>query len=161
MSRVRIPSPAPTPSVRARTIQGVEGRQLRDRNAILIDLVGVAGLMAFFAGLVLLQDSDKLGFDPNAALQGVLGQLSVTLPTAVLVLGATALELAAGLVLARLLRNKPFDSLAEAAVAAFVAAVIKDTFLLGTLAAFGAFRSPVLIAIDVAIVAAGMWLAPV
>ncbi|HJP88083.1 MAG TPA: hypothetical protein VJ850_03505 [Candidatus Limnocylindrales bacterium] len=139
----------------------MEGRQLRDRDAILIDLVGVAGLVAFFAGLVLLQDSDKLGFDPTAALNGVLGQLGATVPAAVLVLGATALELAAGFVLARLLRNKPFDSLAEALVASMVAAVIKDTFLLGTLAAVGAFRSPVLIAIDVAIVAAGLWLAPV
>ncbi|HET7180984.1 MAG TPA: hypothetical protein VFI15_02000 [Candidatus Limnocylindrales bacterium] len=136
----------------------MEGRQLRDRDAILIDLVGVAGLMAFFAGLVLLQDSDKLGFDATAALNGVLGQLAVTLPAAILVLGATALELAAGLVLARLLRTKPFDSLAEAAVAAMVAAVIKDTFLLGTLAAVGAFRSPELIAIDLAIIAAGLWL---
>ena len=139
----------------------MEGRQLRDRDAILIDLVGVAGLMAFFAGLVLLQDSTNLGFDATAALNGVLGQLSVTLPAALLVLAVMALELAAGFVLARLLRNRPFDSIADAAPAAFVAAVIKDTFLLGTLAAAGAFRSPVLLAIDVAIVAAGMWLHPV
>lgn len=144
-----------------RTIPGVEGRQLRDRDAILLDLVGVAGLMAFLAGLISLQGSDKLGFDPSAALDGVLGQLSVTLPAGILVLAASALELAAGLVLVRLLRRRPFDSLAEAAVGAMVAAVIKDTFLLGTLGAFGAFRGPILIGIDVAILAAGLWLAPV
>lgn len=138
----------------------MEGRQLRDRDAILIDLVGVAGLMAFVAGLVLLQNSDKLGFDPNAALEGVLGQLSITLPDAVLLLGATALDLVAGLVLVRLLRRRPFDSLAEAAIAGMAGAVVKDTFLLGTLAAFGAFRAPVLIAIDVAVIAAALWLAP-
>jgi hypothetical protein len=144
-----------------RTIPGVEGRQLRDRDAILIDLAGVAGLMAFIGGLVVLQDSRHLGFDPNAALQGVLGQLSVTLPAAILVLGATLLELAAGLVLVRLLRRGPFQSLGEAAVAAMVAAVIKDTFLLGTLGAFGAFRMPVLIGIDVVIIVAGLWLTPI
>ena len=160
VSRSTSPS-ADSASPRARTIPGVEGRQLRDRDSVLIDLIGVAGLMALLAGLVLLQDSKNLGFDPNAALEGVLGQLSVTLPAAVLVFGAAALDLAAGLVLARLLRNKPFDSLAEAVVAAMVAAVIKDTFLLGTLGAFGGFRAPVLIAIDVAILAAGIWFFPV
>jgi hypothetical protein len=165
MSRVRIPSPAPTSSAdprlsAPRTIPGVEGRQRRDRDAIPI-VVGLAGLIAFFAGLVLLQHSDDLGFDLSAALTGVLGQVAVTVPAAVLVLGATALELAAGVVLARLLRKQPFDGVAEALVAAMVAAVIKDTFLLGTLAAFGAFRGPVLIAIDVAIIASGLWLTPV
>jgi hypothetical protein len=138
----------------------VEGRQLRDRDAILIDLIGVAGLVAFAAGLVILQTSDKLGFQFDAAISGVLGQLGVTLPAAALVLGACALELAAGLVLVRLLRTAPFDSLAEAGLAAMVGAVIKDTLLLGTLGAFGMFRGPALIGIDVAIIAAGLWLAP-
>jgi hypothetical protein len=135
----------------------VEGRQLRGRESIALDLVGVVGLSAFLGGLVMLQSSDKLGFDPAEALNGVLSQLSITLPAAVLVLAATALELATGLVLARAARTRPFDSLADALLAAMVAAVLKDTLLLGTLAAFGLFRAPVLIAIDVLIVAA-LWL---
>lgn len=135
----------------------MEGRQLRGRESIALDLVGVVGLSAFLGGLVMLQGSDKLGFDAAEALNGVLGQLAVTLPAAVLVLGATALELATGLILARSIRARPFDSIADALLAAMVAAVLKDTLLLGTLAAFGLFRAPVLIAINVVVLAA-LWL---
>jgi hypothetical protein len=102
----------------------VEGRELRSRDAIALDLVGVVGLSAFLLGLVWLQTSKELGFDAGEALSGVLGQLAVTLPAALLVLGASALEIAAGLVLARVARNRPFDSVAEALIAAMVAAVL-------------------------------------
>jgi hypothetical protein len=139
----------------------VEGRQLRDRDAIALDLVGVAGITAFLVGLLWLQTSEKLGFDPGGALDGVLGQLSVTLPAALLVLGATALELAAGLVLARAARRVPFDSLAEALIAAMVAAVLKDTVLLGVLGQFGLFVAPVLLAVDLAIVLGALFAEPI
>ncbi len=132
-------------------------RAFRGRDAIAVDLVGVAGILAFFLGLTWLQASEQLAFDPGAALDGVLSQLAVTLPAAILILGATALELAAGLVLARQVRRRPFDSSAEALLAAMVAAVIKDTFLLGTLAAAGLFLQPVLVAVDVVIIGAGIW----
>jgi hypothetical protein len=135
----------------------VEGRQLRSRDAIALDLVGVVGLSAFLLGLVMLRASRELGFDPGDAFDGVLSQLAVTLPAAVLVLAATVLELAAGLVLARAARSRPFDSVAEALIGAMVAAVLKDTLLLGLLGGFGLFRAPVLIWVDVAIVAA-VWL---
>src|SRR4029079_16728062 len=65
--------------------------------------------------------------------------------------------LGAGLVLARAVRNKPFDSVAEALLAAMVAAVLKDTLLLAPLAAPGVFGAPVLLAIDTVVIAA-MWL---
>ena len=132
----------------------MEGRPVRDREAIALDLIGVAGLAAFLVGLTWLQGSDKLGFDYGAALDGVLGQLAVTLPAAFWVLAASALELAAGLVLARATRRTPFDSIAEALIVAMVASVLKDTLLLGTLAAFGLFRAPLLIGIDVLLIAA-------
>jgi hypothetical protein len=134
----------------------VEGRQLRDRDAIALDLVGVAGITAFLAGLIWLQGSEKLGFDAGGALAGVLGQLSVTFPAALLVLGATALELAASLVLARGARRGPFDSLPEALLAAMVAAVLKDTVLLGVLGPFGLFVAPVLLAVNLAVVLAAL-----
>ncbi len=139
----------------------MEGRQLRDREAIALDLVGVVGLSAFFLGLTWLQANAELGFDPGGALSGVLGQLSVTLPAAILVLGATALELGAGLVIARAARRRPFDSVAEALLAAMVGAVLKGALLVGTLAAFGLFLAPILIGIDVAIVAVALFLPPV
>jgi hypothetical protein len=132
--------------------------RLRERNGVALDLVGAVGLVALLAGLVVLSTSKELGFDPGRALDGILSQLAVTLPAALLVLGASALELAAGLVIARAARNRPFDSVAEALIASMVAAVLKDTLLLGTLAAVGAFRQPVLIGIDVGIVVAALWL---
>ncbi|HYK95109.1 MAG TPA: hypothetical protein VE011_04455 [Candidatus Dormibacteraeota bacterium] len=135
--------------------------RFRDREAIALDLVGVVGLVALLAGLVALRTSKELGFDAGVALEGILSQLAVTLPAALLVLGASALELGAGLILARAARNRPFDSVAEALIASMVAAVVKDTLLLGTLAAVGAFRQPVLIAIDVVIVAAALGLPPI
>jgi hypothetical protein len=134
----------------------VEGRTFRERDSVALDLVGVAGLTALLLGLTWLQTSDKLGFDAAKALEGVLGQLAVTVPAAILVLGATALELATGVVLARSLRRTPFDSIADAGLAAMVAAVLKDTLLLGTLGAFGLFIAPILIVMDVAIVLIGL-----
>ncbi|MEA2673042.1 MAG: hypothetical protein QOI92_234, partial [Chloroflexota bacterium] len=135
--------------------------RFRERDAVALDLVGVVGLVALLAGLVTLQTSKELGFDAGAALSGILSQLAVTLPAAVLVLGASALELGAGLVLARAVRTRPFDSVAEALVAAMIAAVLKDTLLLGTLAAVGGFRQPVLIAIDLLIVLAAVAPSPI
>jgi hypothetical protein len=135
----------------------MEGRRLRDRDAIALDLVGVAGLAAFLIGLAWLRTSDQLGFDVGAALDGVASQLAMTIPAALLVLAASALELAAGLVLARLARRTPFESIAEALIAAMVAAVLKDTVLLGVVGAVGLFRAPFLIGIDALIIVAALW----
>src|SRR6185369_15020774 len=113
-----------------------------------LDLIGIVGLVAFVIGLTWLQSSKNLCFDFGGAVDGVLGQLAVTGPAALLILGASSLELAAGLILARAARNGPFDSLSEAAIAAMVAAVLKDTLLLGMLAAFGLFLAPILAGVD-------------
>ncbi len=139
----------------------MEGRRLRDRDAIALDLVGVVGLAAFLLGLIWLRSSEDLGFDAGGALDGILSQLAVTLPAALLVLGATALELAAGLVLARAARRQPFESVAEALLAAMVAVVLKDTVLLGLLGGFGLFVAPVLLGANVAIVVGGFWVSPI
>jgi hypothetical protein len=136
----------------------VEGRRLRNADAIALDLVGVIGLAAFLLGLTWLRSSENVGFDFGEALNGVISQLAVTLPAALLVLGATVLELAAGLVLARATRSRPFDSVAEALIVAMVAAVLKDTLEIGLLGAFGLFRAPVLIGVDFLIVMAALWL---
>ena len=135
----------------------MSARRFREPETVALDVVGIAGLAAFLIGLTWLQTSNRLGFDPGAAFAGVLGQLVVTLPAAILIFGATALDLAAGLVVARAARRDPFDSLSDALLAAMVAAVLKDTLLLGTLAAAGLFRARFLIGIDVALVAAA-WL---
>jgi hypothetical protein len=152
-------SPVDLGTALPRTIRRMSGSRFRTREGIALDLVGIGGLAAFLLGLTWLQGSDKLSFDLGEALDGITGQLSITLPAALLVLGASALELAAGLVLARAARREPFDSAAEALLASMVAAVLKDTLLLGTLAAVGWFRAPLLIGLDLAIVAA-LWAPP-
>ena len=136
------------------------GRQLRDREAIALDLVGVIGLSAFLLGLVMLQASEELGFDVGEALSGILEQLPVTLTAALLILVASGMELAAGLVLARAARRRPFDSVADALIASMVAAVLKDTLLIGLLGGFGLFRAPVLIGIDLLVLLAAASFAP-
>ncbi|HJW22642.1 MAG TPA: hypothetical protein VJ506_09455 [Candidatus Limnocylindrales bacterium] len=124
-----------------------------------IDLIGVLGLAALVVGLWMLRTSDQLGFDVGQAAAGVASQLSVTLPAAAIVVAACGLELAAGLILARLARRDPFASLAEAGIAAFVALVLKDAFVLGLLGGFGLFRAPVLVAIDASLLVSA-WRGP-
>jgi hypothetical protein len=134
------------------------GIGLRDREAIAVDLIGVVGLAALAAGLLALQTSKEIGFDVGAAVSGTVAQLSVTLPAALLVLAAAGLELAAGLVVARLARRVPFESLTEAAIASLVATTLKGALLIGLLGGFGLYRGPILIAIDVLILVWGRWL---
>src|SRR4051794_1065888 len=135
-----------------------EGLGLRDREAIAVDLIGVVGLAALALGLLALRTSKEIGFDVGAAASGTLSQLAVTLPAAMLVLLAAGLELAAGLVLSRLARRLPFESLTEAAIAALVATTLKGALLIVLLGGFGLYRDPILIAIDVAILVWGRWL---
>ena len=135
----------------------MEGRQLRDRDAIALDLVGVAGITAFFIGLIWLQTSENLGFDAGGAIEGVISQLPITASAGLLVLIATAIELGAGLVLARAARRSPFDSVAEALIASMVAAVLKDTLLLGLLAGFGLFQFSLLLGLNLAVMVAGVF----
>ncbi|HSL97334.1 MAG TPA: hypothetical protein VK831_02060 [Candidatus Deferrimicrobiaceae bacterium] len=129
------------------------GSGLRDREDIALDLVGVAGLTALAAGLVLLAPSEELGFDAGAAVSGMLGQLSTTVPAAVAVAAVAVFDLAAGLTVARLARRTPFASLGEAITWATVGAVLKNVVLLGLLGGLGLFRAPVLWVVDGALVA--------
>ena len=127
---------------------------------IALDLVGVFGLAAFLMGLLLLRRSEDIGFDFGGAFDGVISQLPFTIVSGVLVLLATGFELGAGLILARAARRRPFDSIAEALIAAMVAAVIKDTFLLGLLGGFGLFIAPVLLGINAVLILAALPVLP-
>jgi hypothetical protein len=133
---------------------------LRDRDSIALDLIGVAGLTATALGLTLLAPSKRIGFDAGAAIAGVVGQLPTTLPAAVLVLSVALAELGAGLVLARAIRRGPFDSIADALLAAGVATVLKDVAALSILGQVGAFRQPILAVIDVALLVVGWRIRP-
>lgn len=129
------------------------GSELRDREDIALDLVGVAGLTALAAGLVLLGPSPQLGFDAAAAVGGMVDQLGTTLPAAIVVGLIAALEVASGLTVARLARRMPFRSAGEAIAWATVGTVVKNVALLGLLGWLGLFRAPVLLLVDGVLVA--------
>jgi len=134
--------------------------RLRDREEIARDLVGVVGLTALAIGLVILAPTKALGFDGDRALQGILDELPVTLPAALLMLVVTAVDLGAGLVIARLVRRTPFDSVTDAALSAMVATVLKDLAFLAILGQIGLFRWPILWVADVLLLAAAWRLRP-
>jgi hypothetical protein len=134
--------------------------RLRDRDDIARDLVGVAGLTALAIGLVILAPTKALGFNADHALKGILDALPVTLPAALLMLVVTAVDLGSGLVIARLVRRTPFDSITDAALSAMVATVLKDLAFLAILGQIGLFRSPILWVADVLILAAASRVRP-
>lgn len=104
-----------------------------------LDLVGLAGIAGLVGGAAWLADGE-LGFDLAAALGALGGLLPETLPAAVLVLAAVALNLAAGGVLARLVLGVPFRTRADAVLAAFATAVLLDLALLVVLGGLGIYR---------------------
>ena len=126
----------------------------RDSRAVIVDLAAFTGLAGIAVGAVLLGPTD-LGFDGTAALAALLSWIPITLPIAIIVLAASAVDVGAGIVLARAVRGRPFERLDEALLHGFVAAVVKDAALLGLLAGFGLFSQPVLIGAHAAILAAG------
>lgn len=132
----------------------IEPRGGRTPDSIALDLIGLVGLVAIGIGLTLLA-SGPMGFDPQGVAAGIMSQLPTTLPAAVLVLGASAVNVAAGAVLARLARRSAFPSLGEAILAGFVGAVLLDVVLLFGLGGVGWFRLPVVLVAHLVILAAG------
>lgn len=125
------------------------------REALALGLLGLVGVVATAVGLALLAPSDAIGFQLGPAVDGILGELGTTVPATALVSAVALLELATGLVLARLARRLPFESVAEALLAASVATVLKDLLELSVLGQVGLFRAPLLALIDVVVLVAG------
>ncbi|MEO8229828.1 MAG: hypothetical protein ABI628_08715 [Chloroflexota bacterium] len=138
----------------------IEPRGGRTPDAIALDLIGLLGLVAVGIGLTLLA-SGPMGFDPQGVAAGILSQLPTTLPAAVLVLGASSLNLAAGAVLARLARRSAFPSFGETILAGFVGAALLDVTLLFGLGWAGWFRPPVVVVAHLVILAVGWCARPV
>ena len=122
--------------------------------------VELAGLLAFAGGVIVLRQTD-IGGDPMSALAAIATQASVTVPAAILVLGAAVLNLAAGAVLMRLLSGSPYAGVAQAALAGLVGAVILDLGLLATLGSVGLFSWPFLLVANLAVLALGLRTRPV
>ena len=98
------------------------------------------GFGLLFAGIEVVRASQNLGFSYDGAINGVLSQLAVTGPAAILVSAATTANILAGAVALRLLGTPPFRSLSDMILAGFAAAVVLDAatlFLLGSVGFFG------------------------
>lgn len=138
----------------------VAGAPAERNEALARQVVDGAGLIALVAGLVVLRATD-IGGDPVAALAAVAAQLPLTLPAAVLVTTAATLNLAGGVVLVRILVGRPLEGLRQAALAGLVGAVVFDLVLMSALGAVGAFRWPVLLAAQLALLGLGLLVRPV
>lgn len=112
----------------------------RSRDVRQLSLVLLGGFVLLFAGLDVVSVSPDWGFTYGGALSGVLSQLAVTGPAAMLVAAATAANILAGAVVLRLTGAPTFRSLTDLALAGFATAVVLDAaalFLLGSLGLFG------------------------
>jgi len=140
----------------------VEARPVdRDPRSVVLGLAALVGLAGTVAGAVLLGPTD-LGFDRSLAIAALVAWLPTTLPIAIIVLVASAADIGAGIVLARVIRGRPFERFDEALLQGFVAAVVKDVALLGLLAGVGLFDQLVLGIVHAAILVAGVvWPRPV
>lgn len=123
---------------------------------MLVNLVGLVGLAV---GLALLQGS-AVAFTLGGTLGGIVSQLGTTLPAAVAVFLATAMNVGAGAVLVRIIRWSPFGSVAELALSGLVAAIVLDAVLLFAVGPFGLFRPLTLAIVNLAILSAGVFVRP-
>ena len=125
-----------------------------------LQLVYLLGLMAVAAGVYVLRDTN-IGADAGHALSAVATQLPVTLVPAIVILVLTAFNIAAGAVLVRAIAGAPFGGVAQAALCGLAGAVLLDTTLMATVGLFGLFTLPVLLVVNVAVLAAGWRLRPI
>lgn len=122
---------------------------------MFVDIAALIGLAGIAVGSAILGPTD-LGFDRAKAIAALFTWIPVTLGPGLLVLAVAILEVAAGAVIARAIRRRPFRRLDEAALQGFALAALKSVGLLGILGASRLFSQPILIALDVAILIAGV-----
>jgi hypothetical protein len=119
-----------------------------------ISIVLLIGFGLLFAGLEVVRVSPDWGFSYGGAVNGVLSQLVVTGPAAVLIAAATTANILVGAFVLRLLGTPAFRSLSDLLLAGFTAAVVLDAVTLFTLGSAGFFGWPELLALH-AIAASG------
>jgi hypothetical protein len=126
----------------------------RSRDVRQLSLVLLGGFVLLFAGLEVVSVSPDWGFTYDGALSGVLSQLAVTGPAAVLVAAATAANILAGAVVLRLTGAPVFRSLTDLVLAGFATAVVLDAATLFLLGSVGLFGWPELILLHAAVAVA-------
>jgi hypothetical protein len=116
--------------------------------------------VALVVGVATRQADPSEGFSAGGALAGLASQLPTTLPAAILVAIAMLLDLTAGAVLLRLVRQAPFVTWSDLLLGGFAGAVLLDALLLFTLGGAGLFRQQTLAIVLAALVVAGLGVRP-
>ncbi len=129
---------------------------VRDRG---LDGLGVVAVAAILVGIRML-DGTGIGSTWEGAWDGVASQLPVTLPAALIVLGTTAVQLAAGSVVVRAMRGRPYRSVIDALLGALVGAVTIGLVALMLLGSLGWFRVPALLLLNGVIIGLGWFVRP-
>ena len=114
----------------------------------------LVGCGLLIAGLEVVRVSPLWGFTYSGAMSGVLPQLSVTGPAAVLIAAATAANVLAGAVALRLLGGPAYRGLSELALSGFAAAVVLDAGVLFVLGSAGLLGWPELLALHATVAVA-------
>ena len=138
---------------RLATTSGLPGRR-RLAPGAEAPLLGLA-TVALLAATAWRAADPSTGADVGAALAATAAQLPVTLPAAVLVSAAMALDVAAGAAVLRLARRAPFAGWGDAALAGLAGAVVLDVALVSVLGGLGWFRPVPIAAVLLATTAAG------
>ena len=115
---------------------------------------------ALVVGVATRQADPIEGFSAGGALAGLTSQLPTTLPAAILVAIAMLLDLTAGAVLLRLVRQAPFATWSDLLLGGFAGAVLLDALLLFTLGGAGMFRQQTLAVVLAAMAVAGLGVRP-
>jgi hypothetical protein len=118
-----------------------------------LSVVLLFGLLVLGAGLEIVRVSPQWGFTYDGAVSGILSQLPVTGPAAVLLAVATAANVLAGAVVLRLAGAPAFRSLSDLALAGFATAVFLDSATLFLLGSAGLFGWPELLLLHAAVAA--------
>ncbi len=122
-----------------------------------LSAVLLLGMLMLLAGLEVVRTTPELDFTYDGAIEGILSQLAITGPAAVLVALATTANVLAGAAALRLAGAPAFRSPTDMVLAGFTTAVILDAGTLFLLGSAGLFGWPELVLLHAA-VAIG-WLA--
>jgi hypothetical protein len=112
----------------------------RSTLSLALSVVLLVGLGLLVAGLEVVRVSQDWGFTYEGAVAGILSQLAVTIPAALLVSVATAANILVGAIVLRFSGAPAFRRLSDLVLAGFATAVVIDSallFLLGWLGLFG------------------------
>jgi hypothetical protein len=128
----------------------------RNSDVASMSVVLISGFGLLIAGLEIVRTSQDWGFSYGGAVDGIVSQLAITGPAAILIALATTANLLAGAVVLRLMGTPAFHSLSELVLAGFSAAVVLDAATLFVLGSVGFFGWPELMLLHAAV--AGVYL---